>query len=385
MNKINNLGTYPFERLRQLLHGIPCDHEAFDLTIGEPKVAPPDFVAEIIARNDQDWNRYPPIIGTAELRETIHDWLCRRFSLSSSGTEFDVDPTCGSREGLFLLAMLTRFRAKNARNLIAMPNPGYAVYAGSARIAGAEILALDTVAGAFPTPDMLDAKSLADLRLVYLCSPDNPSGNIVPEATIRAWIMAARQHDFIVAGDECYSELYANTPPQGVLSIAAATGSFDQVICLNSLSKRSSCAGLRSGLLAGDPKIIAMIRQIKSYAGNRMPLALQKASIALWQDEAHVAVIRAHYQNNYALVQKLFGDLQGFCPIQGGMFLWLRVEDDLEAAKLFWREGGLRVLPGRYLCEPDQIAPGKNHVRVALVHDHETLMPPLETLRRLVA
>ena len=381
---LDRLGSYPFERLRQLLEGIPSKHQSFDLTIGEPKVAPPSFVAQTIAEHDQDWNRYPPISGITALKDTIKDWLYRRFLLSSCTAEFGVDPTCGSREGLFLLAMLTRFRAKRSRNLIAMPNPGYAVYGGSARIAGAETLALDTVEGRFPKPEMLAVTDLEDLRLVYLCSPDNPSGNILPESTVHAWILAARKYDFIVASDECYSELYADTPPQGVLNIAAKTGSFDQVVCLNSLSKRSSCAGLRSGFLAGDPKIIAMIRQIKSYAGNRMPLALQQTSIVLWQDESHVATIRQHYQNNYALVQKLFGDLEEFTPIHGGMFLWLSVQDDLEAAKHFWREGGLRVLPGRYLCEPSQIEPGKKRVRVALVHDHQTLAPCLEVLRRLV-
>lgn len=381
MNNIDHLETYPFERLRQLLRDIPCTHEVFDLTIGEPRVAPPDFVADTIARHDQDWNRYPPIPGIAELRAAVRDWLCRRFHLSSTNAEFDVDPTCGSREGLFLLALLTRFRTKNRRNLIAMPNPGYAVYGGSARIAGAETLALDTVAGVFPMPDSLEAETLADLRLVYLCSPDNPSGRILPQATMLAWIAAARKYDFILACDECYSELYAGSPPPGILELAAKTGSFDRVVCLNSLSKRSSCAGLRSGLLAGDPDIIAMIGKMKSYAGGRMPLAIQKTSIALWQDETHVNSIRQHYQNNYALVARLFGDRKGFEAIQGGMFLWLEVQDDLEAAKHLWRMAGLRVLPGRYLCVPDQIGPGKNQIRIALVHDYKTLAPQLEILR----
>ncbi|NQY82176.1 MAG: aminotransferase class I/II-fold pyridoxal phosphate-dependent enzyme [Alphaproteobacteria bacterium] len=370
MRAIDALGPYPFERLRQLLQDIPSTHESFDLTIGEPKVAPPALVARTIAAQDQDWNCYPPIPGTPELREAMHVWLCRRFALAGLATNFDVDPTCGSREGLFLLAMLTRFCAKSnnvqkssRHNLIAMPNPSYAVYAGSARIAGAETLALDTVAGAFPTPDQLDVDILADLRLVYLCSPDNPSGNILPEATIRAWITAAYKHDFIVASDECYSELYAKTPLQGILAIAARMGTdqpFDHVVCLNSLSKRSSCAGLRSGLLAGDPKLIDMIRKIKSFAGNRMPLALQTTSIALWQDEDHVQIIRRHYQENYVLSNCLFADQPGFTPVQAGMFLWLRVNDDIEVTKHFWREGGLRVLPGRFLCEPEQIAPGKH-------------------------
>lgn len=387
MSDIDTLGTYPFERLRRLLRDIPSKLEPINLTIGEPRVAPPPMVTEILATNNTEWNRYPPIMGIPELQSAIRHWLYRRFHLQDFGSSLEVEATCGSREGLFLAAMLTRFSDKShhtpkPQNLIAVPNPGYAVYAGSARIAGAELLALNNDNGRFPDPDSLTPAQLGALRLVYLCSPDNPSGALLPPDTIRAWITAARKHDFFVLGDECYSELYADKPPISILNVATEMGHtepFDRVLCTNSLSKRSSSAGLRSGLLAGDPRLIAQIRALKSYAGGRMPLAIQHTSTALWQDEAHVETIRQHYRDNYALVKRL-----NLGIVEAGMFLWLPVQDDEATAQYLWREGGLRTIPGSYLCESSQTAPGKNRLRIALVHDVHTLEPALETLSRLI-
>ena len=389
MEQLGRLGVYPFTQVQRLLDGIEPGGEVLDLTVGEPKMASPSFLSATVAAHDQDWQRYPPTSGIPPLREAITRWLVGRYGLKRTEC-FDVELTCGSREGIYLMAMLTRFMAGDSSGespwLIGVPNPGYAVYAGSARIAGAEVLPIDDPMGMLPSPATLAADVLRRLRLVFLCSPGNPSGQVMSRAEIAAWIGAARTHGFVLVGDECYSELYLDTPPPGLLEVAEGLGHADPyrgLVVLNSLSKRSSAAGLRSALMAGDPDLIAGVRKIKAYAGNRMPLALQQASVALWSDEAHVAVVRRRYQANYRLVHEVFGQ-----PIEAGMFLWLKVAKDnaqaLVVTQKLWQKAGIKVLPGTFLCEPEHTRHVDGYIRIALVHETTLLRPALGTLIRQI-
>ena len=388
---IKDLGDYPFKRTSDLLDPLtPQVETPINLTIGQPKAPIPAMVRNMINANDE-WRLYPPTSGTPTLQEAILDWMIKRDDLTREADLFGLEPVCGAREGLFLLALLTRFMPRGKRRLIAVPNPGYAVYAGAAKIAGAKLLPMDTPAGVVAMPDQFDAQTLANLQLVFLCHPANPSGQLQPPEVMTAWIKAARENNFIVVSDECYAELYLHTPPTGILQTATqlATddqdqGLFHRVVCVHSLSKRSSAAGIRSGFIAGDPALIAMIRQIKAYAGNRMPLGLQQASCALWSDEAHVREIRAHYQQNYRLCAEILSKDLLPQPLEAGMFAWLQVEDDLAAAKTLWQQAGIRTIPGRYLCLKRHEQVGRGRLRIAIVDDKKILAPALETIQRLL-
>lgn len=374
------LADYPFTRLAQLLEPIvpPGGVAPLALSVGEPQHAPPALLAETLAASADGWNRYPQVNGTPALREAIAGWLKRRYRLGDGTIDPDrsILPLSGTREGLFLLAQLAAPGEPTDRTpAILLPNPFYAAYEGAAVIAGAEPVFLDATAatGFLPDLDALDRDLLDRARLFYLCTPANPQGAAADAAYMERAIGLARRHGFILAVDECYAEIYDRTPPTGALEVAARMdgGALDNLLVFHSLSKRSNAAGLRSGFVAGDPKLIAAFAQLRSYAMAGMPLAIQAASAALWNDDAHVEENRARYRAAFDAAHQAIGDRFGFYRPDGGFFLWLDVGDGEDAARDLWRAEGLRVLPGAYITRPDRA--GRNHgapyIRVALVHD----------------
>ncbi|MCB1885041.1 MAG: aminotransferase class I/II-fold pyridoxal phosphate-dependent enzyme [Geminicoccaceae bacterium] len=389
--RLADLSEFPFRRLAGLLAPVapPQGLGILDLGIGEPKHRPPSILAETVAAEAGSWNLYPPPNGTPAFREAVARWCERRFDLPPGTLEPErmVLPLAGTKEGLYMLAALAVApRADGRRPAVLMPSPLYAVYLGAAVMAGAEAVPLAATAenGFLPDLDALEPDLLDRTALFYLCSPANPQGVVASGAYLAKALGLARRHGFLLALDECYSEIWDEAPPTGGLAVAHAAGKgFGGLVVLNSLSKRSSAAGLRSGFVAGDPDFLAAFIKLRAYAAPVQPLPLMAAAVALWNDEAHVEASRDRYRRKIDLAERRLAGRLGFYRPPGGFFLWLDVGDGEAAALRLWREAGVRVLPGGYLTpgthEPD---PGERYVRVALVHDGAVVD---EALSRLVS
>jgi len=330
----------------------------------------PPFLGEVIAANLQGFASYPPNEGTPELLAAISGWLGRRYDV-------DVAPDRllalnGTREGLYNVAMALCPESKNgSRAVVLIPNPFYQVYMVAALSVGAEPVFVPATEDTGHLPDYASLPSdvLDRAALAYVCSPANPQGAVADRDYWTRLLHLAQKHDFLVLADECYSEVYRDTPPVGVLTVAKEIGADpERVLAFHSLSKRSNLAGLRSGFVAGGPQAIARMRQLRSYAGAPLPLPLQRVAERAWADEGHVAASRALYQDKYRIADEVLGDVPGYAPPQAGFFLWLPVEDGEDAAMRLWREGGVRVLPGGYLAkDAGDGNPGQKFIRVALV------------------
>ncbi len=377
---------HPFLRLTALLDGVPPGPspgpkgKPLLLHVGDPRNAAPDFVAEAIAEAAPGWSRYPPPRGTAAYRAAAVAWLNRRYDLPEGflDPERHILPLPGTREGLFVTAVVlagSQAGAGEGRGAILMPNPAYHVYSGAAAAIGAEAVMVPATAetGFQPEYTSLDPAILQRAALAYLCSPANPQGAVAEAPRQAALIDCARAHGFVAAFDECYSEIYFDAPPPGALQLAAASGSLEQVMAFHSLSKRSSAAGLRCGFVAGDPALIDRLDQAFRFGGAGVPLPILAAGTRLWQDEAHVVANRQRYRENFAVAERVLGNRFGARRPAGGFFLWLDVGDGEAAALKLWREAGIRVLPGAYMCgqEGDDSAPGAPYIRIALVDDPE--------------
>lgn len=370
--RFSGLPEYAFPRLRRLLDGVPPGGPEIVMTIGEPKHALPPVVAAAIAAHAGEFALYPPNDGTPGLRQAIAGWIGRRHGVAVD-PETQVIPLNGTREGLFAAALALSPEAKaGGRPAILMPNPFYQAYGAAALAVGAEPVPVPATAetGFLPDYAALPPALLDRVSLAYICSPSNPQGAVADEAWLRALLALADRHDFRVLADECYSDIYRDSPPPGVLAVAAATGADpERVVMFHSLSKRSNAPGLRSGFAAGGRASIAAMKQLRAYGGAPLPLPIQRASEALWQDDAHVAASRSLYREKFALADRLLGDMAGYRAPDGGFFLWLEVGDGEAAALRLWREAGVRVLPGGYLGRAggDGVNPGAGFIRVALV------------------
>lgn len=368
------LHPYPFEKLGQLKQGItpPADRAHIALSIGEPKHATPKLIKNALLENMQALGKYPTTKGLVELRTAISDWVERRFQVKVDA-ETQVLPVNGTREALFAFAQCV-IDARD-KPLVLMPNPFYQIYEGAALLAGAEPYYLPTLEENqyLPDFDSVSEASWQRCQLLYICSPGNPTGAIIDQATHQKLIKLALQYDFIIASDECYSEIYAdeNNPPQGLLQSALAMGhdSFKNCVIFHSLSKRSNAPGLRSGFVAGDADILASFFKYRTYHGSAMPVPTQYASIAGWQDEQHVIENRQFYREKFAAVTEILADV---CDVQqppASFYLWLKTRiDETEFAQKLFAQQNITVLPGSFLSrDVDGINPGKNHVRMALV------------------
>ncbi len=368
---------YPFEKLAQLKHGInpPTNKPHIAMSIGEPAHTTPEFIQNAIFEHIGGLGTYPTTKGILGLRKAIADWLGVRFNIPAAtiDPETQVLPVSGTREALFSIAQCVIDPTK--KPIVIMPNPFYQIYEGAAFLAGAEPYFLNTTAATDYLPDFAGVPDhiWQRCRLIYICSPGNPSGAVMSQASMEQLIGLAEKYDFIIASDECYSELYddESNPPVGLLQTAYAMGNtaFKRCIAFHSLSKRSNAPGLRSGFVAGDADILKPYFQYRTYQGCAMPLPTQYASIRAWQDETHVIENRALYRAKFAAFIDILSDV---CDIQkpaASFYVWLKttISDEKFARQLFAREN-ITVLPGSYLSrEFDGINPGQNHVRIALV------------------
>ena len=400
------LAFHPFARLNRLLEpyepggSAGGEAEPLLLSIGEPKNQPPAFVAEEIAAATAEWSRYPLPRGTEAYRQACVDWLNRRYALSEDllSQTRSVLPLPGSREGLFfaLLAAVQHHQGA-APPVVLIPNPFYHVYAGAAVAVGAEPVFVPTTpeSGFMPDYAALDPAVLDRAVFCYLCTPANPHGAAADLDYLGRLIELARRHDFILAADECYAEIYDAAPPPGALQAAVegaakgATGeaALDRLLVFHSLSKRSSAPGLRCGFVAGPSQLIDEIDAAMRIGGAGVPHPVLAAGTRLWREEDHVEANRDYYRRNFALAERLLGDRFGFRKPDGGFFLWLDVGDGEAAAIRLWREAGVRVVPGAYMCEPgaDGRNPGQPYIRVALVYDAATTEDGLQRLVRVLA
>jgi len=358
--RLEALPNYPFDRLRALLDGLspPTGLEPRVLSVGEPRHAPLPIIDAAVAAEVGNWGRYPLVEGTPAFRAAVVGWLSRRYGLPEDMTDADrnVLPVSGTREALFLAALLTvPGRTRHRRPAVLMPNPFYPAYAGGAMLAGAEAIYLPATreTGFLPDLSAVDDETLDRTALVYLCSPANPQGAVASADDIGEAIALARRHGFVLAVDECYTEIYGDQPPAGALQACAATGgNCSNVLVFHSLSKRSSAPGLRSGFVAGDADLIAGFRRLRSYGGATLPFPVLAASAALWNDDAHVEANRALYREKFDAAEHILSGRFGFYRPDGGFFLWLDVGDDEAATQALWTEAAVRVLPGRSYGPP---------------------------------
>jgi aspartate/methionine/tyrosine aminotransferase len=392
--RLAQLSDYPFRRLDLLLQGLspaPADDPRFPaaldphplaLSLGEPQTPTPPMVPEILSREAALWGRYPPTDGTPAFRAAVADWLTRRFGLPAGLLDPDsqVTPCPGTREGLFFAGLAALPVETDPPALALMPNPFYHAYFSSSTLGGAEpvLLEADPQTGAPADLAALDRGTLARTAIAFHCTPSNPQGGCATLDQLCAAVEAAREHDFVLAVDECYCEIYRDTPPAGALAACAAlhrpgsgTDPFANVLVFHSLSKRSGVPGLRSGFVAGDAGLIAGLRKLIAWGGVAQPLPVLAAATALWRDEAHVSANRVRYQACMQAAERRLAGLPGFRVPPAGFFLWLPVEDGEAAAKRLWQEAGIKAMPGAFMARPraDGSNPGSGFLRFALVHE----------------
>ena len=393
--ELQNLHTYPFEKLRELLSkcNVNTKKSAITLAIGEPKHKTPKFITEELEANISNISTYPTTRGTNELKTAIINWLCRRFNLSQEtlNEERNILPANGTREALFSITQ-TVVNKTNGNPIVMMPNPFYQIYEGAALLAGAEPYYLNCIEENKYIPDLsLVPKEIWQrCQLFYLCSPGNPSGAVVDFDFIKELMMLADKYNFIIASDECYSEIYYNEeqPPLSLLEYAKKLGNFEYKRCLifHSLSKRSNVPGLRSGFVAGDSEIIEIFYRYRTYHGCAMPLHVQKASIAAWNDEKHVKENRDIYREKFLKVCVELKSVLPVTPPSGGFYLWPKLNcSDIDFAKELYTSENVEVLPGSYLSRNvDCINPGDKRVRIALVAETDVCIEAAKRIKGFI-
>jgi N-succinyldiaminopimelate aminotransferase len=403
-----HLHPYPFAKMATLLaDSKPANgYSEIKLGIGEPKHEPPAFVLDVLRENLDKISRYPTTNGMFELRQTIAHWLEKRFFLSHVDANTQVLPVMGTREAIFSFVQAvinhdaadnesTSSLASNAAPLVVMPNPFYQIYEGAAILAQATPHFVPcTLDNDFKGDYRAVPKDVwARTQLVFICSPNNPTGSVMTMEDWEYLIRLSDQYGFVIASDECYSELYFDTAPIGLLQACANLGrrNFKNCIVFHSLSKRSNLPGLRSGFVAGDAKILQSYLQYRTYQGCAMPIPHQLASIAAWQDEKHVTHNRALYQEKFALWMSELGELLDLRMPEAGFYFWIKVPepfdgDDEVFVKALYEQANIHALAGRYLSrEVDGNNPGKGYVRVALVASVDESREAISRIRKLLA
>ena len=394
-NALQQLQPYPFEKLRALLGSVTPnpDKRPIALSIGEPKHASPDFVAKALADNLNQMAVYPTTAGIPALREAIAQWCERRFNVPHGWLDAGqhVLPVNGTREALFAFTQTVVSRSEDA--LVVSPNPFYQIYEGAAFLAGAKPHYLPCLAehGFNPDFDAVPADIWKRCQILFLCSPGNPTGALIPLETLKKLIALADEHDFVIAADECYSELYfdESSPPPGLLSACVALGrqDFKRCVVFHSLSKRSNLPGLRSGFVAGDAAILRGFLLYRTYHGCAMPVQTLLASIAAWNDEAHVQANRDLYREKYDAVLKILSPVMDVQRPDGGFYLWPSVGgDDARFCKDLFESEHVTVVPGSYLSrDVEGFNPGAGRVRLALVAPLAECVEAAERIRAFVS
>jgi len=395
--RLDKLHAYPFERLARLKAGVtpPAELAPIMMYIGEPQHAAPPFVIETLRANLDKLGTYPLTAGLPELRGACARWLERRFRLPPGGVDADtmVLPVNGTREALFAFVQVV-VNDQGPGALVLMPNPFYQIYEGAALLAGAEPYLLDTTAATGYAPD-LDAVPESVWRrcqVLFLCSPGNPTGAVLPLAYLRRALELAERYDFVIASDECYTELYLDegSPPPGLLEACVAAGNdrFKRCVVFHSLSKRSSVPGLRSGFVAGDPQILKRFLLYRTYHGSAMAVPTQLASVAAWNEDGHAAANRQLYREKFARVLPILAPVLPVEQPAGAFYLWPDVggSDETFTRELFARKN-LTVLPGSYLARPGAggaVNPGVGRVRISLVAPVPRCVEAAERIRDFI-
>ncbi len=388
--RLARLQPYPFERLRALLEAVDPNPELrpINLSIGEPKHPTPALVRDALVQALDGLAAYPPTAGMSELRETIAQWIMMRYGVRLD-PHTQVLPVNGSREALFAFAQTIIDDSRPGAKVV-VPNPFYQIYEGAALLAGAQPVFLNTTAAnAFRLPlETLSAASWRDVQLLYVCSPANPSGTLLRLEDWARLFELADLHDFVIASDECYSELYydESEPPIGGAQAAQQLGrsNLERLVVFSSLSKRSNVPGMRSGFVAGDAALLRKFLLYRTYHGSAMSPPVQQASIAAWRDETHVRENRRLYAEKYrAVLPILEPPLQARMP-EGGFYLWIPTPiDDMRFARALYHEYNVLVLPGSVLAREAQGEnPGKNHIRLALVAPLAECVEAVDRLNR---
>jgi N-succinyldiaminopimelate aminotransferase len=372
---LNLLQPYPFQRLRELFAGITPNpaYSAINLSIGEPKHATPQLIKDALTQNLAGLALYPTTLGSIELRTSIANWITRRYNIPAPNPETAILPVNGSREALFAIAQVVIDKTKTSPIVIS-PNPFYQIYEGAAFLAGAQPYFLNT------TPENNHAMDFASVplevlnrtQLVYVCSPGNPSGKVMSLDQWKELFVLSDKHGFVIAADECYSEIYFNEaePPLGALQAASLLGrSHANLIMFSSLSKRSNVPGMRSGFVAGDVKIIEAFTLYRTYHGCAMSPTVQAASVAAWNDDAHVIENRRLYAEKFNAVTPILAEKLKVEMPDAAFYLWAKShQSDTELAVKLYRDLNITVLPGSYLArEAHGQNPGENFIRMALV------------------
>ncbi len=383
--RFSNLPAHAWPRLRALLDVHEGGGPLIQMTIGEPKHAFPAWVTDVITQNAAGFNSYPPNDGSPELKEAIVGWIKRRYGVQMDAAT-EVMALNGTREGLYNAVIALCPETKNGKKpAILMPNPFYQVYMIGAISGASDPIMVPATAETGHLPDFhsLPEDVLQRTTAAYICSPANPQGAVADREYWTNLIALAEKYDFKIFADECYSEIYRDTPPVGALEVAQALGTDrNRIVIFHSLSKRSNLPGLRSGFVASGPDSIREIKQLRNFSGAPLPLPLQQAAAAVWNDEEHVEENRRLYAEKYDIADRIFGNVPGYVSPEAGFFLWLPVENDEEAAVNLWRETGVKVLPGSYLAQDvDGENPGQKYIRVALVAPKDETARGLDLIR----
>ncbi|MAT52521.1 MAG: succinyldiaminopimelate transaminase [Porticoccaceae bacterium] len=394
MNRhLDKLQPYPFSRIRSLLSDLnPADLPPISFAMGEPRHPAPAFVLDTLANSLSSIARYPATLGTDALRNTLCDWLSRRFGISRSALDANsnVLPVNGTREALFAIAQAVIDDSCDA--LVAYPNPFYQIYEGATLLAGGRPELLNCLEDNQYLPDF--ASVPADVwqrcQLLYICTPGNPTGSVMGLQSLMDLIRLADEHDFIIASDECYSEIYPDesNPPPGLLQACWQMGRTDFRRCLvfHSLSKRSNLPGLRSGFVAGDARVLSDFLLYRTYHGCAMPLPVQQASIAAWSDETHVRENRQLYRRKFAAVHDILAPVMDVKQPDASFYLWPKTPiDDLTFTRALFSDANIHVVPGSFLARDTPAGnPGQNRVRLALVAEVDECIEGARRIRRVV-
>jgi N-succinyldiaminopimelate aminotransferase len=387
--RLSLLQPYPFERLRQWFASVEPNPALapINLSIGEPRHPTPELLLDALAAAAKTIAHYPMTIGTPALREAIADWLVRRHGLARVDAAREVLPVLGSREALFSFAQ-TVLDPNRMGQVVVTPNPFYQIYEGAALLGGATPVPVSGVAahGFAPPWTEVPAAVWARARLVYVCSPDNPTGRVTTLDEWRSLFELSDRHGFVIAADECYSEVYFDEarPPLGALAAAQALGrdGYPRLVTFGSLSKRSNAPGLRSGYVAGDAELVKAFLLYRTYHGSAMSPVVAAASRVAWNDEAHVRANRRLYAEKFALLQPRLASALPCTMPEAAFYLWARTPiDDAEFARRLYAERNVTVLPGSYLGRSvDGANPGSGYIRVALVATRDECAEAIERI-----
>ena len=387
---LNQLHPYPFARLHEAMQGItpPEGISEIPLYIGEPKHPTPAVLTDALIAALPELSKYPAALGLPELRQACANWLRRRYDGLTLNPDTQILPILGSREALFSFVQAALDPVASEKPVVVSPNPFYQIYEGATILGNGEIVYANTAAPHFlPDWHSVPAEKWARCKIVFVCSPDNPTGSVLTRDDWAQLFELQDKYGFIIASDECYAEIYFDGhKPIGCLQAAAELGrSFDNIIMFTSLSKRSNAPGLRSGFVAGDEKLLKPFLLYRTYHGSAMSLPMQRASIAAWNDEAHVEANRRAYQQKFDRVVPILQQKFNVTMPQASFYIWLPIPDgdDLRFTQELYRATGVQVLPGRFFARDTEHGnPGKGYVRIALVDEIEKCV---EAAERIVA